>query len=73
MLMRRLTITLPEALAARFLEEVRRQGRPISWVMRDAVRQYLKNREVASTPESSAPATAAAAPGGGHDDSHAQS
>lgn len=71
--MRRLSVTLPEMLAARFLAEVRRQGRPISWVVRDAVREYLKNRKVAGTLRPSAPATAAAAPGGGHDDGHGQS
>lgn len=65
--MKRLTVTLPDALADDFLEEVRRQRRPISWVMRDAVRVYLQDRKVAGTPEFSAPATPAAAPSGGHD------
>ena len=59
--MARLSITLPDALAAKFLQEVRRQRRPISWVARDAIREYLKNVEVASSAEPAALATSAPA------------
>lgn len=38
---RRLTITLPDALAAELKREVERQRRPTSWVIRDAIRMYL--------------------------------
>lgn len=60
--MKRLTVCLPDALAEAFLQEVQRQRRPISWVVRDALRSYLlRNDEVAGFPQAQAPATSCGA------------
>ena len=60
--MRRVTLSLPDALAEAFLREVRRQRRPASWVARDALRFYLaQNHEVAGIPQAQAPATSCGA------------
>lgn len=41
-------LTLPQSLDAALQEQARAEERPVSWVVRRAIRRYLENRQEAN-------------------------